>query len=96
MWTLLEDPFGRKLLTLLTTDHGLPGDPRRTVLLHALQQLRIEADAQGAPALVLRAICSALRSMRTEFPAVFPMVSAACAPAVNHDDAVSSERCAAL
>ena len=95
MWALLEDPFGRKLLTILTTDHGLPGDPRRTVRLHALQQLRIEADAQGVPAPVFRAICSALRSMRTEFPAVFPIVRAGCALAVNDDYAGSSEGYAA-
>lgn len=68
MWTLFEDPIGRELLTLLTTDYGLPGDPRRKVLLRELQELRAEAEAQSVPTQVRRAICSALRAMRAEFP----------------------------
>lgn len=66
MWALFEEPVGRKLLTLLAADHGLPGDPRRKALLHALQELRTEADALGAPAQVVRAIRSALRALQAE------------------------------
>jgi hypothetical protein len=69
MWTLFEEPVGRKLLMLLTADHGLPGDPRREALFHALQDLRSEADALGVPAQVKRAIRSALRALNAEFSA---------------------------
>jgi hypothetical protein len=85
MWTLLEDPMGRALMALLTTDHGLPGDPRREALLHKLQKLRIEAEVQGRPAQVRRAIRSALRSMRTEFPVILTAEETATEPAVNDD-----------
>ncbi|WP_457107152.1 hypothetical protein [Methylobacterium sp. P5_C11] len=71
MWTLLEDPLGRALLALLTSDYGLPGDPQRTVLLHELRHLRDEAEVRGAPAQVKGAIRSALLALRFEFPAAF-------------------------
>jgi len=69
MWALFEEPVGRKLLSLLTADHGLPGDPRREALFHALQELRTEAEALDVPAQVKRAIRSALRALYAEFPA---------------------------
>lgn len=82
MWTLLADPLGRALLSLLTTDHGLPGDPQRTVLLCELQALRTRAEAQCAPAQVKRAIRAALLALRSEFPnacSVLPAASSAAA-----------------
>lgn len=71
MSTLFADPLGRALLTLLTTDHGLPGAPRRTALLYALQDLRAEAEARGASAQVKGAIRSALWALRREFPTAY-------------------------
>lgn len=69
MSTLFADPLGRALLTLLTTDHGLPGAPERAVLLRALQNLREQAETMGASAQVQGAIRSALWALRAEFPA---------------------------
>ena len=89
MWALLEDPMGRALMTLLTTDHGLPGDPRREALLHKLQKLRVEAEVQGRPAQVRQAIRSALRSMRTEFPVILTAEGITTEPAANDDCAAS-------
>jgi hypothetical protein len=77
MSMLLADPLGRALLSLLTTDFGLPGDPRRKVLLRVLQELRATAEAQGALAQVKGAIRSALWSLRAEFPAAY-----SCTPAI--------------
>jgi hypothetical protein len=71
MSTLFADPLGRALLTLLTTDHGLPGAPQRRVLLLALQGLRAEAEARGASHQVKGAIRSALWSLRSEFPTAY-------------------------
>jgi hypothetical protein len=68
MWTLLTDPLGRALLHLLTTDYGMPGAPRRRVLLHELQDLHAKAEGQDAPAQVKAAIRTALRTLRAEFP----------------------------
>jgi hypothetical protein len=89
MWTLLADPLGRALLSLLTTDHGLPGDPQRKVLLRELQALRTRADAQCAPDQVRRAIRSALLALRSEFPNADPGVPAISSAAVIASDAVS-------
>jgi len=68
MMTLFADPFGRQLLSLLMADYGLPGDPRRNVLLHELQQLRVRAQSKGAPRQVTMAIRAALSALRAEFP----------------------------
>ena len=73
MAALLADPFGRQLLSLLTADYGLPGDPRRRVLLHELRQLQQRAQARDVPRQVTLAIRSALSALRTEFPAAGPM-----------------------
>jgi len=86
MWTLLTDPFGRALLTLLTTDHGLPGDPQRKELLRELQELRAVAEPWGAPIPVKRAIRSALLALRAEFPAAMPIGSS------DHRDAVAEDK----
>lgn len=75
MWILLTNPLGRALLTLLTTDHGLPGDPQRKELLRELQELRAVAEARDAPLPVKRAIRSALLALRAEFPAAMPIGS---------------------
>jgi hypothetical protein len=77
MSTLLADPFCRALLTLLTTDHGLPGAPQRIVLLQALQDLRARAETDGASAQVRGAIRSALWALRAEFPTAYAMRPAA-------------------
>lgn len=69
--TLFADPFGRALLKLLTTGHGLPGAPQRLVLLQALQDLRARAEADGASKQVRGAIRTILRALRGEFPAVY-------------------------
>ncbi|MCJ2073224.1 hypothetical protein MKK75_31320 [Methylobacterium sp. J-030] len=69
MSTLFSDPLGRALLTLLTTDHGLPGGPQRAVLLRSLLDLRTQAETRGASAQVRGAIRSALWALRGEFPA---------------------------
>ncbi len=74
MSTLFADPLGRALLTLLTTDHGLPGAPERTELLRALQDLRAQAEAQGASAQVRGAIRSALWALRAEFPTAYAVM----------------------
>lgn len=68
MSTLFADPLGRALLTLLTTDFGLPGAPQRAVLLRALLDLRAQAETTGASAQVQGAIRSALWALRSEFP----------------------------
>ena len=81
MSTLFADPLGRALLALLTTDHGLPGAPQRTVLLRALQDLRVRAEREGASAQVRGAIRSALWALRAEFPTAYAMRPAACADA---------------
>lgn len=73
-WTLLTDPLGRALLSLLTTDHGLPGDPRRETLLRELQELRAQAEAQRAPTQVKGAIRSACWALRGEFPSAYSVV----------------------
>ncbi|MCJ2093934.1 hypothetical protein MKK67_15745 [Methylobacterium sp. J-072] len=67
MATLLADPFGRQLLSLLTADYGLPGDPGRRVLRHELQQLQLRAEAGSAPRSVRMAIRAALSALRAEF-----------------------------
>ena len=74
MSTLFADSLGRALLTLLTTDHGLPGTPERTERLRALQDLRAQAEAQGASALVRGAIRSALWALRAEFPTAYAVM----------------------
>ncbi|MCJ2137040.1 hypothetical protein MKK69_23845 [Methylobacterium sp. J-026] len=74
MSTLFADPLGRALLTLLTTDHGLPGAPQRRKLLYALQDLRAEAESQGASAQVRGAIRSALWALRAEFPTAYAVM----------------------
>lgn len=89
MWTLLADPLGRALLSLLTTDHGLPGDPQRTVLLCELQALRTRAEAQFAPVQVKRAIRAALLALRSEFPNACSVLPAASSAAAIARDAVS-------
>lgn len=68
MSILFADPLGRALLTLLTTDYGLPGAPQRAVLLSALQDLRVRAETEGASTQVRGAIRSALWALRAEFP----------------------------
>ncbi|SFM79743.1 hypothetical protein [Methylobacterium pseudosasicola] len=72
MATLLADPFGRQLLSLLTADYGLPGDPRRRVLRHELQQLQLRAEARNASRSVRMAIRAALSALRAEFPVPCP------------------------
>jgi hypothetical protein len=86
MATLFADPLGRQLLSLLMADYGLPGDPRREVLLHELQQLRVRAQSESAPRQVRMAIRSALSALRAEFP-----VAASAAPAVRTSALVGSE-----
>lgn len=77
MATLFTDPLGRQLLSLLTADHGLPGDPERRVLRDALQQLQLRAQAQDAPRSVRMAIRAALSALRAEFP---PPCQPSCQP----------------
>ncbi|CAA2158288.1 hypothetical protein MBRA_03582 [Methylobacterium brachiatum] len=77
MATLFTDPLGRQLLSLLTADHGLPGDPERRVLRDALQQLQLRAQAQDAPRSVRMAIRAALSALRAEFP---PSCQPSCQP----------------
>lgn len=77
MATLFTDPLGRQLLSLLTADHGLPGDPERLVLRDALQQLQLRAQAQDAPRSVRMAIRAALSALRAEFP---PSCQPSCQP----------------
>ncbi|KNY19595.1 hypothetical protein [Methylobacterium sp. ARG-1] len=77
MATLFTDPLGRQLLSLLTADHGLPGDPERRVLRDALQQLQLRAQAQDAPRSVRMAIRAALSALRAEFP---PSCQPSCEP----------------
>jgi len=89
MWTLLEAPMGRALMTLLTTDHGLLGDPRRAALLHKLLKLRVEAQIQDRPAQVRRAIRSALRAKRTEFPVILTAEGITTEPMENCNYAAS-------
>lgn len=90
MWTLLTDPLRRALLTLLTTDHGLPGDPQRKEFLRELQELRAVAEARGAPIAVKGAIRSALLALLAEFPAVMPTGSPDRRYAAAEDNAVPS------
>lgn len=85
MWALLTEPLGRALLSLLTTDHGSPGDLRRKTLLRELHALRAEAEAQGASTQVKQAIRSALWALRGEFPAADWV-----APAVPTQNAVEN------
>jgi hypothetical protein len=80
MATLFTDPLGRQLLSLLTTDHGLPGDPERRVLRDALQQLQLRAQAQDAPRSVRMAIRAALAALRAEFPPPCPVPTPSNAP----------------
>ncbi|MCJ2122072.1 hypothetical protein [Methylobacterium sp. J-077] len=80
MATLLADPFGRQLLSLLTADYGLPGDPGRRVLRHELQQLQLRAQARNAPRSVRMAIRAALSALRAEFSLPCPGVPAAVGP----------------
>jgi hypothetical protein len=77
MSTLFADPLGRALLTLLTTDYGLPGAPQRAVLFRALQDLRAQAETMGASAQVQGAIRSALWALRAEFPGASVTAAAA-------------------
>ena len=77
MTTLFADPLGRQLLSLLTADHGLPGDPERRVLRDGLQQLQLRAQAQDAPRSVRMAIRAALSALRAEFP---PPCQPSCQP----------------
>ena len=93
MWTLLTDPLGRELLTVLTTDHGLPGDPQRLVLLRALQDLRAVAERRRAPVPVRRAIRSALWALRAEFPAAMPLGHADPRDASVDDGDASTSTC---
>ena len=90
MWTLLTDPLGRALLTLLTTDYGLPGDPQRKELLRELQELRAVAEARGAPLPVKRRIRSALLALRAEFPAAIVIGSPDQRDAAAENNAVPS------
>ncbi|TXN40166.1 hypothetical protein [Methylobacterium sp. WL7] len=73
MAALLADPFGRQLLSLLTADYGIPGDPGRRVLRHELQQLQLRAQAARAPRSVTLAIRAALAALRAEFSAPLPI-----------------------
>ena len=72
MATLLADPCGRQLLSLLTADYGLPGDPGRRVLRHELLQLQLRARDRNAPRSVAMAIRAALSALRAEFPVPGP------------------------
>ena len=69
MAALLADPFGRQLLSLLTADYGLPGDPGRRVL----RQLQLRAQAASAPRSVTLAIRAALAALRAEFSGPLPI-----------------------
>jgi len=80
MATLLADPFGRQLLSLLTAEYGLPGDPGRRALRHELQQLQLRAEAGSAPRPVRMAIRAALSALRAEFSGPCPVVPAAALP----------------
>jgi hypothetical protein len=76
MWTLLTDPLGRALLSILTADFGPPGDSRRRMLPFELQGLRARAAAQCAPIEVRWAIRSACWALRSEFPTAYSVLPA--------------------
>ena len=93
MCTLLTDPLGRALLSVLTTDYGKPGAPQRKMLLRELQLLRAKAEAENAPAQVKGAIRSSLWALRAEFPTAYSIVPALFTAAVVASDAVSPAAC---
>jgi hypothetical protein len=68
MLPLLTSSLGQSLLSVLTSDYGMPGHPRRRALLDELQRLRALAEAEDAPLQVRHAIRSSLRALRFEFP----------------------------